>query len=200
MRPPGPGPIAVDTRFPGNHHTLAQLWGIVGPARVVPLMVAAATFGPRGTQPPLVVASAPLVLRHPWLWWCSLVISRSPPLLPVHPPPRCHPWNPSPLVSRSPCNCAFWAGMRVTTPQMLWLAVSGFSRVVAARENSHLVEGRGRLLARYCSSRLGNYGGGREGSLFRKNPSTDGLLPFHRRPKPHRHRATRRLQKRWTNR
>ena len=144
--------------------------------------------------------SLPSVLRHPWLRWRSLDIL-PPPSSSCPFPPRCHPWNPSPLVSRSPCNCAFWAGMRVTTPQRLWLAVSGFCRVVAAKENSHLAEGRGRSLARYGSSRLGNCCGGREGSLVvRRNPSTAGLLPFQRRSKPHRHRATRRLRKRWKNR
>ena len=63
--------------------------------------------------------------------------------------------------------------MRVTTPQRLWLAVSGFCRVVAAKENSHLAEGRGRSLARYGSSRLGNFvvgGKGRSSSEETRPP------------------------------
>ena len=91
MRPPGPGPIAVDTRFQGNHHTLARLWGVVDP--LVPLMVAAATLGPRGTQPPLVVASAllstppPLVVVAPsrHLSFPPLLLSIPPTLPPLEP-------------------------------------------------------------------------------------------------------------------
>ena len=92
------------------------------------------------------------------------------------------------------------AGMRVTNMQRLRLPVSGYSRVVAAKKNSHLAEGQGRSLARYGPSRLGNFVGGREGSLVvQRNPSTAGLLPFQRRSKLHRDRAARRLRTRWKN-
>ena len=131
---------------------------------------------------------------HPWSSWHPATLGcglRSPQysatlgrggalsssLVPPLPPPV-HPPHVATLGNRRrSCRArpaiVHWAGMRVTTPQRLWLAVSGFCRVVAAKENSHLAEGRGRSLARYGSSRLGNFvvgGKGRSSSEETRPP------------------------------